>query len=90
MPLKSVHVVTNGKISFFFYDQIIVRCVRALHHLYPPIWRWTFTLFLCLTLNNAVVNMWLHISFELVFLSSLDKYPKLELLDHRVVIFLIF
>ena len=42
------------------------------------------------TVNNAVVNVWLHISFELVFLSSLDKYPEPELLDHRVVIFLIF
>ena len=42
------------------------------------------------TINNAVVNVWLHISFELVFLSSLDKYPEPELLDHRVVIFLIF
>ena len=28
--------------------------------------------------------------FELVFAYSLDKYPVVELLDHKVVLFLIF
>ena len=39
--------------------------------------------------NNSTVNMGVHISFR-VFLFSSDKYPEVELLDHMVVLFLIF
>ena len=42
-------------------------------------------------LNNAVVNIRRCIYlFKSVFLFSLDKYPELELLNHIVVLFLIF
>ena len=41
--------------------------------------------------NNAPVNIEGYIClFELVFSFSLDKYPKLELLDHMIVLLLIF
>ena len=41
-----------------------------------------------LIVNNAAVNMG-HL-FELVFLFPSDKYPEVELLNHMVVLFLIF
>ena len=40
--------------------------------------------------NNAAMNMGCRYLFKLVFLFSLDKYPKVELLDPMVVLFLIF
>ena len=41
------------------------------------------------TVNNAAMNMGVQISFR-VFSFSSDKYPEVELLDHMVVLFLIF
>ena len=41
-------------------------------------------------INNAAVNIGVHISFLITFLFCLDKYPGVELLDHVVVLFLIF
>ena len=41
-------------------------------------------------INNAVVNIVVHISLGVTVFISLDKYPKVELLDHKVVLFLIF
>ena len=40
--------------------------------------------------NNAAMNIRVHIFFELVFLSSSEKKPAVELLDHMVVLFLTF
>ena len=40
--------------------------------------------------NNATVNIALYLSFKLVFLCSLDKYPHMEQLGHMEVQFLIF
>lgn len=38
----------------------------------------------------AVVNMALQISLEILLSNLLGKYPKVELLGHRVILFLIF
>ena len=38
-------------------------------------------------INNAAMNKVVHISLQLVFLFSSDKYPKVELLEHIVVVF---
>ena len=40
--------------------------------------------------NNAAMNIGVHISFLISFLFSSDKYSDVELLDHMVVLFLIF
>ena len=40
--------------------------------------------------NNAAVNIGCICLFKSVFLFSYDKYPELELLDHMVILFLIF
>ena len=39
--------------------------------------------------NNAAVTVEVHISF-LISLFSSDKYPGVEMLDHMVILFLIF
>ena len=40
--------------------------------------------------NSAAMNIGVHISFELVFLYSLDKYPELESLDYMLFLVLLF
>ena len=40
--------------------------------------------------SDAAMNIGVHLFFKLVFLFSLDKYAEVELLDHTVVLFLIF
>ena len=42
------------------------------------------------TVNNAAMNMRVHISFWVSVFVSLDKYSKVELLDHAAVLFLTF
>ena len=40
--------------------------------------------------NNAAMNIGVHIPFKLTFLFSLEEYPGVELLDCIVALFLIF
>ena len=42
------------------------------------------------TVNNAAMNRGCVYLFKFVFLFSSDEYPEVELLDHNVVLFLIF
>ena len=40
--------------------------------------------------NNAAVNIGVHVSFQISVLFSLDIYSGVELLNHMVVLFLVF
>ena len=40
--------------------------------------------------NNVAVNMGLQLSLKILFAYSSDIYPEMELLDHMVLLFLIF
>ena len=40
--------------------------------------------------NNAAVNIGVHVSFQISVLFSLDIYSGAELLNHLVVLFLVF
>ena len=52
---------------------------------------WTLPLFHILAIvNNAAMNIEVHVSFQVSVFVSLDKYPELELLNLMVVLFLIF
>ena len=42
------------------------------------------------TVNNAAVNTGVHVSFVLVFVFPLVKYPEVKFLGHMVALFLIF
>ena len=74
---KSIYVAANGIISLYVY----------VPHLLYPLCRWTFRLLLCLdSCEQAAVNTGAHVSF----LSFLDMYPRVELLDYMVTLFLVF
>ena len=40
--------------------------------------------------NNAAMNIVVHVSFQISVLFSADIYPRVELLGHMVVLFLVF
>ena len=90
MPLKSIHVVTNGKISYFLWLNNILMYLYHNFFIHSPLIDF-FCFHILAIINNATVKLGVHIYlFELVFLFSLDKYPEVELLDPMVFLFLIF
>ena len=56
-------------------------------HLYPFI---CWLLLYLAIVNNAAVNTGVHVSFEISVLFSLNIQPGVELLDHMVILFLVF
>ena len=89
IPSRSIHVA-DDKISFFLRLDNIRVCVCVTFSLFF-IHRWTFRLFPCLGYCKCCSEPGgAYIFFELVFSFSLDEYPKVELLDHMLVLFLIF
>ena len=93
MPSKFIYVITNGRISFFFNSWIIfiyIQLTYTTHLLYPFIHQRTRRCFhLSATANNSATNTGMQIPFQ-VFSFPLDKYSEVELLNHLVVLVLIF
>lgn len=99
IPSGSIHVVPNGKILLFygnislFISIWLYLSVYQLDLLYPFIYDMSEhrDVFSILTIvNNVSVSTGATIYFELSLLFSLDKHPGVEVLDHAVVLFLIF
>ena len=92
IPSRSIQVVANGKISFFFlWLSSIPLCIY--HHIFfihSPIDGHLGHFHVLAMYIMLLWTLWCMYLFELVFLFSLDIYPGVELLDHMVVLFLIF
>ena len=87
---RSIPVVKNGKISFF-YGSIIFHCIYTSQFLYPlPIDGHLGCFHVLATVNNAVVNLGCRYLFKIVISFPSDKCPEVGFLDHMVVPFLIF
>ena len=63
MLSRSIHVVANGRISFFLLPNSIPLCIYVPHFLYPFTRQWTLRLFPCLV-NNSAMNMVVQISLQ--------------------------
>ena len=67
MPIKSIHVVVNGKVSFFFMAGVCV-CVCVcvcvpVFFILSSVDEYLGYFHILATVNNAAVNMEIHISF---------------------------
>ena len=94
MPSKSIHVVVNDKISFFF-GWVVFLCIYILHILYPFICWWMLRLLQYLgNCKQCYYSSGVHVYFQIsVFFSFLFFryiYPWVELLGYVVVQFLLF
>ena len=89
MSSKSIHVVSNGEISFLFlWINNVTLCIWILHFIHPFI-------DILATVNNIAGNIRLFFLtnfclFEFVLSFPMDKYPEVELWDYVIVLFLIF
>ena len=90
MPVRSIHVVKIGKISFFLWLNNIPLYVYHIFLIHSSNSRNLAGFHILAVVNKAVMNIGVYISFWVsVFIFS-GKYPEVELLDHVVVLFLIF
>ena len=91
IPSRSIHVGTNGKISFFFmaeyYSMVYIYHILFIHssvdgHLH--------CFHILAIVNNAVMNIGVHVSFQISVFVFFRKIPRSKLLDCMVVPLLIF
>ena len=94
MSLRLVYAYCSKQQDFLLFmaeiDSVfIIHVYIPCFHVFFIHW-WTRIFFHILSIiNNAIMNIEVHIYFELVFLRSLDEYPELKFLDDMVILFLI-
>ena len=89
IPSSSIHVVANGKISFFFDCRVILHCIYAASSLsiHPSMDIWALPILWWIVL----LYTWGCMSpFQIAHLYPLNKCLVVQLLGRRVVLFLIF
>ena len=93
MPLRSIRVVVDGKTSSsssFFWWECHTACLSRVFLLRSSTDGRSSCCRALAVVTNTAWEGGAENLFELVFLLSLGKYPQVDLLDHLVVLFLIF
>ena len=92
----SVNLTTlniSYKLNIQYFKALVFHCMYMPHFLYPFIFPWTLTWVASTFWQLWIMLLWTWMcKYNLKTLLSilLDKYPEVELLDHMVVLFLIF
>ena len=84
-----VSVVVNGRLHLFMAKRYSVMYINHTFFVHPSIDR-VGLCFHVLAVVSSTMNVMVYISFIISVFVSLSKYPGVELLDHMVVLFLIF
>ena len=91
IPSRSIHVLSSGMPShplLWMCNISMCVCLYISFLKFSLSIDWHLGCFPVLAIvNNAAVNIGVHISFQLSVLFSLGKYPIVELLDHMVFVF---
>ena len=86
MPSRFIHVVANGRISFFL--MLNVPCIDTLHFLYPYIHLRMLDCFSILAgVNKDALNMGVQVSIQDLISFPLALSPGMELLCYTVLYF---
>ena len=87
MPTRFIHIVANDRTSLFVYAFYIYATISFPYSLMNNL---DFS-YILLVVNNATMNMWMPISiWKNAFISFTYMCPGVELLDHMILLFLIF
>ena len=88
MPSRYILIVANGRISFSWLSNIPL-CVGTISSLsINPLMGSCFHILAIV--NNVTVNREVQTSFPYAVFISLDTHPEVVLLDHMVMLFLLF
>ena len=89
---RYIHVIANDRISFFLWLNNIPLCVDIYHifFIYSFVHGHLGCFHVLPIVNSAAMKNGVHVFFELVFSFPLDIYLGVELLDHIVVLILVF
>ena len=88
---KSIYVAANGK-NLSSYGWVLFYCVCIHHILFinSSIDGHVGFLHILAIVNNATVNIAVHVSFQINVFTFLDIDPRVELFDHVLALFLVF
>ena len=86
MPSRSVHIVTNSRIFFFFHGHTVFRCIYAPHFLHSSVNGHLGCFHVLAIVNNAAVNTGVQMSLW----DSDFVFFEVGLLGPMVVLILIF
>lgn len=89
MPLRSFLIIANDKISFFVAKQYSVVYTCHVFFMHFSVSGHLDYIYVLAIINNAAMNVGVHMSFQDSNFVSFHKFHEVELLDHKVIYFIL-
>ena len=90
MPSKPIHVVAKGKVLSFFWLSSIPLYIYNIFFIHLSVDGYLGRFHILATVNNAAMNIGVHVFFQINVFIFFHIYSGMELLGHMVVLFFIF